>query len=280
MRPRFHVQRLQRLAGPAVLAATMAPALAGLCGCGERHQGLEPEPEPHDPRLRTLVGIGGETCTPDGRMVWVEMDDPGRTRFCVDRLEASLDGGDAGTAIQGADDETDVLAPTEAGATTALARVQLGVPPATGLTWWQAKAACLNAGKRLCTTLEWERACRGRGDSIYPYGDAASETACNGFFAFAEINPSNTGSLDTCGSDFGVYDLSGNVAEWTEDAVERIPGDQPPAGADPLDDRVLRGGSYLSNDNGLACFGAEFHAPPGQAAADRGWRCCSDGPPP
>ncbi|MEE8410443.1 MAG: SUMF1/EgtB/PvdO family nonheme iron enzyme, partial [Myxococcota bacterium] len=158
----------------------------------------------------------------------------------------------------------------------AVAGVALGVPPTAGISWYQARAACENAGKRLCTLAEWERACRGMQSLIYPYGDTIDQAACNGFFAYTESyemgEPESTGSFDTCGSPWGAYDMSGNLEEWTLDAWPRLPG------TTPLNDRAVRGGSFKSNSRALACIGQEFHEPPGSVDIDRGFRCCSDGP--
>lgn len=246
----------------------LAAALAfTLLGCGER-RGDEPPPEQEPPRnIEDLASLEGTKCDALGLMVEVTQSD-GDT-FCIDRFEASLDGGELGNAHQGYDDADTLLD----GSTTAKAEVALGVPPATGVSWYQAKAACLNAGKRLCTQQEWERACRGAAAKTYPYGNEFQEGTCNGFFNYAEEQPSPTGSLKTCGSDFHVYDMSGNVSEWVDAAVPRVPG------GSIANNRVYRGGSYKSNELGLACYGAEFHAPPGEAGQDeaRGFRCCSDG---
>jgi formylglycine-generating enzyme required for sulfatase activity len=199
-------------------------------------------------------------------MVWVTRSDD--SRFCIDRFEAAVGSGALGNPHQGTDDED----PSLDGSTTAAAATSLGVAPTTGISWYQARAACENAGKRLCTLAEWERACRGTDSLIYPYGDTMIEDACNGFFAYTGQTPAVTGSLDTCGSAWGAYDLSGNVEEWVFDAWPRLPGS-------PLfDDRAVRGGSFKSNSQALQCVGEEFHEPPGSSDVDRGFRCCADGP--
>ena len=42
-----------------------------------------------------------------------------------------------------------------------------------------ASAACLRAGKRLCTPGEWVTACRGERNRKFPYGDVYEEGKCN-----------------------------------------------------------------------------------------------------
>ncbi len=236
-----------------------------LCACGERrHRDAPPEPE----NVTTLEGLPGTPCG-SPLMVVVSYADSTQGTFCIDRFEASLDGGTLGNAHQAGGDD---LSDSTDGSTKAAATVNLAIKPAASVSWYQAKAACKNAGKRLCTIEEWERACRGPAGLVYPYGDDMDEKACQGFFAFPEERPEVTGSLKSCGSAFGVYDMSGNVEEWTASAAERVPGSL------VFNDRAVRGGSFKSNVSALACVGPEFHEAPGSADVDRGFRCCSDGP--
>lgn len=231
-------------------------------------------PEQTDPsseRSNTPITPGeslpGEPCNTAG-MVRVEGFEAAPA-FCIDRYEASLDGGALGNAHQSSGDDA---ATALDGSTQARARVALGVPPSTNISWYQAKAACTNAGKRLCTLAEWERACRGPDANLYPYGDTVDHEACNGFFQPFKQEPANTGAFRDCGSAYGAFDMSGNVEEWTATAVEATPGSGVP------DARALRGGSFRSNSKALACVGPEFHAAPGSTAADRGFRCCRNLP--
>ena len=79
----------------------------------------------------------------------------------------------------------------------------------------KAREACLSAGKDLCTELEWQLACRGTRSSSYGYGNIYEEKTCNGIDLFGrgdhKLVP--TGSLPRCRSDYGAYDLNGNVWE-------------------------------------------------------------------
>lgn len=87
---------------------------------------------------------------------------------------------------------------------------QAGGKPTTSVSFSEAKSACENQGKRLCSEDEWERACKGPSSSRFSYGDSYDAQACNMGKA-----ADGAGSHERCKSGFGVFDLSGNVAEWT-----------------------------------------------------------------
>lgn len=116
-----------------------------------------------------------------------------------------------------------------------------GAYPVIMMTWYEAKDACAAEGKRLCSDEEWTFACEGEEGLPYPYGYDRDSGKCNidhGWIQWdaeklahrsstdcaAELDrlwqgvPS--GSMD-CRSPFGVYDLTGNIDEWT---VNRISG--------------------------------------------------------
>lgn len=207
----------------------------------------------------------GSTCPSDIAMVVVPSI-RGEAPFCIDPYEASLElGGNIGSPIQpeGGD-----------GSTTAVARTSRFTLPARGLTWFQAAAACANAGKALCTAAQWQSACGGVQDLSYPYGEEFEASRCNGFAAGRrEVVP--TGGLLTstitadgdnlasgCVSDFGVYDMSGNVWEWN--ASPRLGGLR----------RGLAGGSFRSNAVGLSCLTNDADAPPEEQDDSYGFRCC------
>jgi protein-disulfide isomerase/peroxiredoxin/uncharacterized membrane protein len=150
-----------------------------------------------------------------------------------------------------------------------------GVEAARGLSWYDAKAACDAAGKRLCTEDEWLAACTGTkpvdadGTGIfsddpitgrkYGYGDDRRSGNCAD-----SRNPDNPGAVVTgnhpkCGTPDGVYDLVGNVKEW----VGLTPGS---AG--------VKGGSYSSGESARCGYFRDDIAPETKDAAT-GFRCCS-----
>ncbi|MCS6900739.1 MAG: formylglycine-generating enzyme family protein [Polyangiaceae bacterium] len=112
---------------------------------------------------------------------------------------------------------------------------QLGALPLAMQTAQDGEAWCQERGKRLCTEAEWLRACEGSTKRTYPYGDVYEPHRCNDDKTWI---PPNWGTLATwpseaakteaaklyqadpsgaragCVSEDGVYDLTGNVAEW------------------------------------------------------------------
>ncbi len=127
-----------------------------------------------------------------------------------------------------------------------------GFTPATNVTLEQARRACLERGRRLCTASEWERACRGVNGASYPWGDRYAADRCNlRGGGHATLAPS--GSFKACVSESGAFDMSGNAAEWVQESQ-------------------VRGGSAGDGHDGR-CSRIERRAPE-QAAGDVGYRCC------
>lgn len=74
-------------------------------------------------------------------------------------------------------------------------------PPLTNVTRIEALARCAERGARLCTELEWERACKGPSSDLYSTG-ATFEMGCG-------KTPYG------CGSGFNVLGLGTSIREWT-----------------------------------------------------------------
>jgi len=88
-----------------------------------------------------------------------------------------------------------------------------GAIPRTNATQQEAAALCEEKEKRLCTELEWERACKGPQNFTYEHGNAHRADRC-GMGSPSAMRP--TGFLVGCRSDFGIRDLHGGVFEWTD----------------------------------------------------------------
>ncbi|MEK6609070.1 MAG: MopE-related protein [Myxococcota bacterium] len=144
---------------------------------------------------------------------------------------------------------------------------QQGVKPWASVDWSEASAACDAAGMRLCTAAQWRTACETPTSTTrYPYGSTYGPTTCNGD-DYGEGAARSTGTLAACISEDDVYDLSGNLKEWTLDPVSD--------GALPDPDGYrTRGGSYDNSATGLACDFTFTVLPPDFAFDNLGFRCC------
>jgi formylglycine-generating enzyme required for sulfatase activity len=90
-----------------------------------------------------------------------------------------------------------------------------GVHPTACVTWFQAQQACANSRKRLPSNGEWQGAASGT-----PEGAAGDDgtTQCNTSTAGDAVD---TGSRSACVSNYGAFDMVGNVYEWVADWVPR-----------------------------------------------------------
>lgn len=95
---------------------------------------------------------------------------------------------------------------------------ELGAIPTTNVSQAEAEALCVAQDKRLCTELEWERACKGPQNSTYEYGDTYRASVCG---TGVNRNLVPTGMYAGCRSAFGVHDLHGGIWEWTASAWKR-----------------------------------------------------------
>jgi hypothetical protein len=90
-------------------------------------------------------------------------------------------------------------------------------PPLTGVNRDKASALCAERGARLCSELEWERACKGPDNQPYAGGSV--------------WDPSCAAEPNRCASGFGVLAMGAAVREWTVSDVEAIKWLQPKAAA-------------------------------------------------
>jgi formylglycine-generating enzyme required for sulfatase activity len=127
---------------------------------------------------------------------------------------------------------------------------------------------------RLPTESEWEYAARGVHGPEYPFGDEFDPSRCN----TVESGIGHTTPVDRYGngvSDWGIFDLPGNVEEWTSDLYAPYPGGE--FVHDDLSEQtggtypVLRGGSFARGGDLARC--ARRHGPlPAASGRYRGFR--------
>ena len=148
-----------------------------------------------------------------------------------------------------------------------------GVTPSADITWFQATAACRNAGKRLATNQEWQQAALGTPDGApcIVSGVAAGQTGTAG-----------------CVSDVGAFDMVGNLSEWVADWV---PASTTCPGWGGVSDDVmclsgastgtlgpgalLRGGNFFSISVGAIAgvFAVDGRVEPWSSSGGIGFRC-------
>jgi len=225
--------------------------------------GFECDPDVHL-RQGNRVSPPGEGDCPAG-MVAME-------GFCIDRYEAVLE------------DEDGIWSPYHnPGDRPLRAASYPDVIPQGYINGIQAEAACRLAGKRLCTDAEWLRACQGPTGWTYPYGPDRQPGSCNDARArhpavelfpnaanpFALIQNScinqlpnglaSTGEHPNCESSDGVFDMMGNLHEWTAD----------PTG-------TFRGGFYVDTvRNGPGCLYRTGAHDRSHWDYSTGFRCCA-----
>jgi hypothetical protein len=212
-------------------------------------------------------------------------------RFCVDKYEGSLVVRNAqGTLEPWPAHETPSQDPRQGGGPGSdrvyVAQSVAGVLPQAYISGAQAEAACKNAGKRLCHPVEWRAACGGSQGTVYPYGPKKIAGKCKDTgtapmmqlhadtmkkgWGMTELNdPRNnqlegtvakTGSHPGCVSDQGVYDMVGNLHEWT---------------ADP--NGTFQGGFWLDTaEHGEGCAYRTIAHGFGYHDYSTGFRCCRD----
>lgn len=135
--------------------------------------------------------------------------------------------------------------------------------PVTHISWRDAQEYCKWSNTRLPTEAEWEFAARGGlNQKKYPWGDELfldGQIQCNifeGEFPHKNNAPESmrfTTSVDEFNpNDFGLYNMVGNVWEWTEDWFTRFHNldiNVNPKGPEKGNNKVIRGGSFLCHDS-------------------------------
>lgn len=132
--------------------------------------------------------------------------------------------------------------------------------PVDSATWFEADRYCNKLGKRLPTEAEWEYAARGGTTTHFYWGKTVKGNEANFCDKNCTLNtrvesvddgysgPAPPGQFPA--NPFGLYDMAGNLAEWTSDWMNEnyyrnSPKDNPP-GPHPTDAKAVRGGSWES----------------------------------
>jgi iron(II)-dependent oxidoreductase len=148
--------------------------------------------------------------------------------------------------------------------------------PVVNVTWFEASNYCASLGKRLPTEEEWEYAAKGNDERRYPYGNewlpSRSNAAEDDLRAPRPVRTYPDGK-----SPFGIYDMAGNVQEWTSSEFKAYPGsklteEQKAANAGR---KVLRGGAYQARKEFQTTTERFFYLP-STANEYTGFRCAKD----
>jgi len=153
--------------------------------------------------------------------------------------------------------------------------------PMVHVTWFGAKSYCEFYGWRLPSEVEWEKAARGTDGRPYPWGDEIERENAN-FYSSHDLFEKIVGGLgDTSPvgfyngkiydgyrtidspSPYGLYDMAGNVWQWTGDVYEY------------QHYRYMRGGSKSDYEYNLRVW-TRNNATPKYHSPNVGFRCARD----
>ncbi len=129
-------------------------------------------------------------------------------------------------------------------------------PPLTGVTRKQARQLCAKRGARLCTELEWERACKGPESDDYSSGKL--------------WDPRCAQQPRSCASGFDVVAMGAALREWTASDVN-------PTVKGGASGAAVRGAAAAAPGPAHRCA-ARHAVDPDKSDEDLGFRCCKGAP--
>jgi hypothetical protein len=142
---------------------------------------------------------------------------------------------------------------------------EVGAIPTTNVTRDEATRLCEEKRKRLCSELEWERACKGPDNLRFEYGSTYDSSTCGAGLSADASARRPSGARAACRSAFGVREMHGGAWEWTDSTWHR--GTTRPFG-------VLRGGNDVAGDLVSRCANARSFSADDRSPTT-GFRCCA-----
>jgi formylglycine-generating enzyme required for sulfatase activity len=133
--------------------------------------------------------------------------------------------------------------------------------PVICVSWYQAWQYCRYKGKKLPTEAQWEKAALAGYNNTYSWGNEVPNSShC---VSASKNRPVKSGSFKP--NAWGIFDMTGNVWEWTYDRYERdyykLSEKREPHGPPVGRFRVIRGGGWYSGAKQLRIRNRQWFAP-------------------